>query len=130
MSKSSFLERWIPRNECLFCPRATNRANRLVLRLIDVITELPSVANIVSILLLTFIAWLSWWLYRRLKTIRRVSITGLTSIYKYHVKRLNNQQKLSRVYNTCLIYIKLKIEFLFSFSLKKEINTKLKQSFL
>lgn len=41
----------------------------------------------------------------------------------------NNQQKLSR-YNTCLIYIKLKIEFLFSFSLKKEINIKLKQSFL
>lgn len=34
----------------------------------------------------------------------------------------NNQQKLSR-YNTCLIYIKLKIEFLFSFSLKKEIKT-------
>ena len=50
-----------------FLPRATDRANRLVLRLIDVITELPSVANIVSILLLTFIAWLSWWLYRRLK---------------------------------------------------------------
>lgn len=66
----------------------------------------------------------------KIKSIRRVSITGLTSIYKYHVKRLNNQQKLSRVYNTCLIYIKLKIEFLFSFSLKKEINTKLKQSFL
>lgn len=42
----------------------------------------------------------------------------------------NNQQKMSRVYDTCLIYIKLKIEFLFSFSLKKEINTKLKESFL
>lgn len=47
------------RNEWPFCFQATNRAIRLVLRLIDIITEFRRVANLIFILLLTFIAWLS-----------------------------------------------------------------------
>lgn len=47
------------RNEWPFCFQASNRAIRLVLRLIDIITEFRRVANLIFILLLTFIAWLS-----------------------------------------------------------------------